>query len=152
MARKTYIKTLKYSLSLGSSFANTPKIIDHQKFSMGNNKKVAFIPRFAIRKSFLFLARGYKEKNATTSLINLQKKREEDGGEKKRGGHNILHSYIIPMKISSRSAIVEAATVAKGSEMVRTEFWSLVHCLSHWMLTSQTTELYLFLEVSPSTS
>jgi len=69
-------------LSLGSGFPNKPKIVNNQKLSVENDKKVAFIPRSAISKSFLFLTRGYEEKPTTTSLINLQNKRRT--GKKKR--------------------------------------------------------------------
>lgn len=82
MARKAYIKTLKYCLSLGSSFANTPKIVNHEKFSMGNNKKIAFIPRFAIPKSFL--ARGYEEKKCNYFPYKLARKKDRRTGKKKK--------------------------------------------------------------------
>lgn len=77
---------------------------------------------------FSFWLEDMRKKPTTTSFINLQKKRRT--GKKKRGGHNILDSYIIPMKISNSSVTVEGgwkllmfcSTVAKGSEIGRTEF------------------------------
>lgn len=102
VSRKICIKTVKYILSLGPVFPNKPKILKHKKLSVGNDKKVAFIPRSAMPKRPLFLTRLYEENTTTTSLTNLQKKRTG----KKKGGHCILDSYIIPMKISSSSTTV----------------------------------------------
>lgn len=81
VARKTYTKTLKYGLSLGSGFPNKPKIVNHQKISMGDDKNIAFIPRSAIPKSFLFLARRY---NGKTQLLPLYTCKKEEDRVKKR--------------------------------------------------------------------
>lgn len=41
-----YIKTLNYNLSLWTGFPNKQKVVNHLKLSVGNDKKVAFVPKF----------------------------------------------------------------------------------------------------------
>lgn len=132
------------------SLENKLKVLNHQKLSMRNDKTVTFIPWSSIPKSFLFLAGRYKGKNTTTLLA----KKEEDTKKKSRmqnsGELYNTNENIKQLCHSGRGweLLMFCSTVAKGWEIERTEFWSLVHTLNHWELTSQITALYPFLEVS----
>lgn len=51
-SKEISIKTHKYTLSLGSSFQNKPEMDNQKKLSLGNDRKIAFIPRSDVLKSF----------------------------------------------------------------------------------------------------